>query len=84
MVGEPETPLRPGSIAADLEATYGYVQVVDETTVVTSRRVAELCEERTVRGEFFRRLVAERERAPGERDRRVADRALKLGMRVLG
>ena len=37
-----------------------------------------------VRGEFFRRLVAERERAPGERDRRVADRALKLGMRVLG
>ena len=84
LVGEPETPLRPGSIAADLEATYGYVQVVDETTVVTSRRVAELCEERTVRGEFFRRLVGERERAPGERDRRVADRALKLGMRVLG
>ena len=63
-----ETPLRTldalapqlRSIAADLEATYGYVQVVDETTVVTSRRVAELCEERTVRGEFFRRLVAER------------------------
>jgi DNA repair exonuclease SbcCD nuclease subunit len=84
LVGEPEAPLRPDSIAADLEAHYGYVQVVDETTVVTSRRVAELCEERTVRGEFFRRLVAERDRATGERERRVADRALKLGMRVLG
>lgn len=84
LVGEPETPLRPDSIAADLEAHYGYLQVVDETTVVTSRRVADLCEERTVRGEFFRRLVAERERAAGERERRVADRALKLGMRVLG
>ena len=84
LVGEPEAPLRPDSIGADLDAHYGYVQVVDETTVVTSRRVAELCEERTVRGEFFRRLVAERDRATGERERRVADRALKLGMRVLG
>ena len=84
LVGEPEVPLRPDSIAADLEAHYGYLQLVDETTVVTSRRVAELCEERTVRGEFFRRLVAERDRATQDRDRRVADRALKLGMRVLG
>jgi DNA repair exonuclease SbcCD nuclease subunit len=84
LVGEPETTLRPASIAADLGAHYGYVQVVDETTVVSSRRVAELCEERTVRGEFFRRLVAERERASDEGERRVADRALKLGLRVLG
>jgi hypothetical protein len=84
LVGEPEAPLRPDSIAADLEAHYGYLQVVDETTVVTSGRVAELCEERTVRGEFFRRLVTERDRATGDRERRVADRALKLGMRVLG
>lgn len=84
LVGEPEARLRADSIAADLEAHYGHLQVVDQTTVVASRRVAELCEERTVRGEFFRRLVTERDRATDERDRRVADRALKLAMRVLG
>lgn len=84
LVGEPETPLRPDSIAADLEAAYGHVQIVDATTLVSSRHVADLCEEQTVRGEFFRRLVTERERAAGPRERGVADRALKLGIRVLG
>ena len=84
LVGEPETTLRPETIAADLESTHGHVQVVDATTLVTSRRVAELCEEQTVRGEFFRRLVAEREEASDARERRIADRAIKLGVRVFG
>ncbi|MGH7558613.1 MAG: metallophosphoesterase family protein [Gemmatimonadota bacterium] len=84
LVGEPEIPLRPDSIAADLEAVYGHIQVADLTTLVTSRKVAQLCEEQTVRGEFFRRLVEERERAQDVRQRRVADRAVKLGVRVFG
>ncbi len=84
LVGEPETPLRPDSIAADLEAAYGHIQIADLTTLVTSRLVAQLCEEQTVRGEFFRRLVEERERAEDPRERRVADRAVKLGVRVFG
>ncbi len=84
LTGEPEAPLRPESIAADLEAAYGHLQIVDATTLVTSRRVAQLCEEQTVRGEFFRRLVQEREKTADARERRVADRAVKLGVRVFG
>lgn len=84
LVGEPEAPLRPEAVAADLEAAYGHIQVVDATTLVTSRYVAELCEEQTVRGEFFRRLVVARERASDPRAQRVADRAVKLGVRVFG
>lgn len=84
LVGEPEAPLRPEAIAAGLEAAYGHIQFADHTTLVTSRLVAQLCEEQTVRGEFFRRLVEERERASDGRERRVADRAVKLGVRIFG
>lgn len=84
LVGEPEFVVRPASIEADLAGRYGHVRVVDRTTLAASHVVAERCQEETVRGEFFRRLVAAREAAGDERERAVADRAIKLGLRALG
>lgn len=80
--GEPEAVPDPEAIAALLAATHDHVRVVDGTTLVSSHRIAERCREETVRGEFFRRLVAERESAIDARARSVADRAIKLGLRV--
>lgn len=84
LTGEPEIVPQPEALVAALEPTYGHVQVKDRTTLVTSHRITQRCEEETVRGEFFRRLVAARESAADERERAVADRAIKLGLRVFG
>lgn len=83
LTGEPEVVPQPETIEAALAPRFLHLQVRDETTLASSHRVAERCEEETVRGEFFRRLVAARERATDERARAVADRALKLGLKVL-
>ncbi len=84
LTGEPEIVPRPHALAATLAASYGHVHVTDETTLVASHVLADRVEEETVRGEFFRRLVAARERAGGQREREVAERALKLGLKVFG
>lgn len=84
LTGEPEVVPDPEAIASVLEATHGHVLVSDETTLVTSHRIRERCEEETVRGEFFRRLIGQRANAVDDRGRAVADRAIKLGLRVFG
>lgn len=84
LTGEPEAVPQTAALEAELAARYDHVQVHDETTLVASHLVAERCEEETVRGEFFRRLVARRAAARDERERAVADRAIKLGVRVFG
>ncbi|HUP01684.1 MAG TPA: DNA repair exonuclease [Gemmatimonadota bacterium] len=84
LTGEPEIVIRPAAIEAALEPTHGHLRLIDETMLAASHRVTERCEEETVRGEFFRRLVAARETAAGDRDRAVAERAIKLGLRVFG
>lgn len=85
LVGEPETVPATDTIEAELAPRgFRFLELRDETHIVSSHRVAERCEEETVRGEFFRRLVAAGEHAHDERSRRVAERAIKLGLRVLG
>jgi exonuclease SbcD len=84
LVGEPEGVIRTRDLESELAAAYDYVRIRDATTLARSHVVTERIEEETVRGEFFRRLVAAREGALVERDRAVADRALKLGLRVFG
>lgn len=83
LVGEPEVVPRPGSIASSLAPTHGHVRVEDETTLVESHVLDQRREEETVRGEFFRRLVARREGAEG-REAEVVERAVKIGLRVFG
>lgn len=84
LIGDPNFVPSPEAILAELEARYGYLEVQDATTLVTSQLLAERCEEETVRGEFFRRLLDARERAEDERSRVVVDRAIKLGVEVFG
>ncbi|MFN2384166.1 MAG: exonuclease SbcCD subunit D [Gemmatimonadota bacterium] len=84
LTGEPEAVPQPAALEAQLAARYDHLQIVDSTTLVASHLVAQRCEEETVRGEFFRRLVAQRAAAADERERAVADRAIKLGVRVFG
>lgn len=83
LVGEPEVVPRPGSIAATLAPRYGHVRVEDATTLIESHVLDQRLEEETVRGEFFRRLVARRE-AAGGREAVVVERALKIGLRTFG
>lgn len=82
--GDPDFVPSADAIVAELEARYGYIEVHDATTLVTSQLLAERREEETVRGEFFRRLLDARERAEDERSRAVVDRAIKLGVEVFG
>jgi hypothetical protein len=84
LTGDPDFVPSAVAIVAELEARYGYIEVQDATTLVTSQLLAERCEEETVRGEFFRRLLDARERAGDERSRAVVDRAIKLGVEVFG
>lgn len=84
LAGEPEIVPRPREIEAEIGPAYGHLAIRDETTLVTSRLLEERCEEETVRGEFFRRLLERREEAEADRERAVADRAIKLGLRVFG
>ncbi len=84
LTGEPETVVRASELMAELVPGYDHLRVRDATTLAHSSVIGERVEEGTVRGEFFRRLVAARDAAKSERDRAVADRALKLGLRVFG
>lgn len=84
LTGDPDFVPSAEAIVAELEARYGYIEVHDATTLVTSRLLAERREEETVRGEFFRRLLDARERADDERSRAVVDQAIKLGVEVFG
>lgn len=84
LIGDPNFVPGTEMIVAELEARYGYIEVQDGTTLVTSQLLAERREEETVRGEFFRRLLDARERAENERSRAVVDRAIKLGVEVFG
>lgn len=84
LVGEPETVVRRRDVEAELAPAYDHVRVRDATTLARSRLLAERIEEETVRGEFFRRLVVARDRSRSERERAVAERAVKLGLRVFG
>ena len=83
LVGEPEIVPRPRAVESTLSPRYGHVRIEDETTLATSHVLAQRREEETVRGEFFRRLVERREVEQG-RDAEVAERAIKLGLRVFG
>lgn len=83
LVGEPEVVVRPEAVEATLASRYGHVRIEDGTTLVTSHVLAERREEETVRGEFFRRLSERRESVDG-REAEVAERAIKLGLRVFG
>lgn len=84
LVGEPEVVPRPHVVEATLRPRYGHLRVEDETTLVDSHLLSERLEEETVRGEFFRRLLERREAAAEGRERTVADRAIKLGLKVFG
>jgi DNA repair exonuclease SbcCD nuclease subunit len=84
LTGEPEVAPRTRQLEATLAPRYGHVQVVDRTTLFSSHVLAERLEEETVRGEFFRRLSKVRAGARDERERAVAERALKIGLRVFG
>lgn len=84
LTGEPETVPRPRQIEAELEAVYGHLVIRDGTTLVGSRILHERCEEETVRGEFFRRLASGHAGTEEGRAREVADRAIKVGLRVFG
>lgn len=84
LTGEPEVAPRPHVVEATLSPAYGHVHVRDRTTLFSSHVLAERLEEETVRGEFFRRLVASRSAAADERERTVVERAVKLGLKVFG
>lgn len=84
LVGEPEVVIRPGELEAELAASYDYARVRDATILSKSHLLSDRLEEETVRGEFFRRLSKVRAGARDERERAVAERALKIGLRVFG
>lgn len=84
LAGQPEAVPRPRQIEAELDAVYGHLVLQDGTTLVGSRILHERCEEETVRGEFFRRLVSGHAGTEEGRAREVADRAIKVGLRVFG
>jgi len=82
--GNPEFAPDVESIASTLTAAYGYIDVRDGTSLAESHVLAERCEEETVRGEFFRRLTQVRSTAPDDREKEVAERAIKIGLGVFG
>lgn len=84
LVGEPEGVIRPRDLESELGPAYDHIRIKDGTTLARSHVLTQRVEEETVRGEFFRRLMAARDAADGERERAVADRALKVGLRVFG
>jgi exonuclease SbcD len=84
LIGEPEVLVRPRELEAELAGAYDHVRVRDATTVSKSHLLSERIEEETVRGEFFRRLIRVGAGARDERGRAVAERALKIGLRVFG
>lgn len=83
LVGEPEVVPRPRAVEATLAPRYGHLRIDDATSLTRSQILAQRREEETVRGAFFRRLVERRESAEG-RQAEVAERAIKLGLRVFG
>lgn len=82
--GSPDLVPDVAALVAELQPRYGWIEIEDRTTLVTSQLVERLCQEETIRGAFFRRLVEARDEATEERDRRVAERAIKLGVEVFG
>lgn len=82
--GSPDTVPDVAALTAELQPRFGWVEIDDRTTLVTSQLIERLCQEETIRGAFFRRLVEARDEATEERACLVADRAIKLGVEVFG
>ena len=60
-----------------------YLEVEDGTEVVTTEQLARWAAEPTILGQFVRRMRTRLEEAADERQRRIAARALRLGLHAL-
>lgn len=84
LIGEPDIVPDAKALQAVLEPVYDAIRVKDGTTIIASHLLSDRIEEETVRGEFFRRLTKAREGAATEPQRQIAERAIKLGLKVFG
>jgi DNA repair protein SbcD/Mre11 len=83
LVGEPGFPLDADRVTADLVRRYGHAAVTDITRYHAAPRLAELAVGDTVAGHVIRAAKERIERAASDRDRLVAEQALRVVLRGL-
>lgn len=81
--GIPAFSVDPDALQVELGSRFFYVEVDDATEPVTREQLAAWATEPTILGLFVRRLQEEIEGAVDARQRRIAERALRLGIRAL-
>lgn len=84
LVGTPDFATDPAMIHAAVGEFFFYLELVDETSIISADQIRRAAKEPTVRGMFVRKLLAEIEGADGDRERAVAERALRIGISEMG
>jgi DNA repair protein SbcD/Mre11 len=80
LTGAPDDLIDPDMLRARTAGYFCYLTITDETAVVDTGFVRRIEGERTIRGEFVRRLRERIEQAENERERERAALALRLGL----
>ncbi|MBI2876272.1 MAG: DNA repair exonuclease [Candidatus Tectomicrobia bacterium] len=83
LTGSPSFPLPLVALAEKAGPRFYHLEILDETEFLSPEALARLAGEPTIRGQFVRRLQQALEAAPDERQRRLLDRALRLGLAAL-
>ena len=83
LTGEPAVPLDTDRVRILLEERFGHATVLDDTRFYDSARVRELAQEKTVAGHVARLGLERVNGAEDEAGRRVAERGLRLALRVM-
>lgn len=81
--GEPGFPLDAEAVRRRLEARFGFASVEDETRFFASDRLTELARRNTVAGHVARLGLRRVEAAEGGEERAVAERGLRIALRLL-
>lgn len=83
LAGEPAVPLDADRVRTLLEERFGHATVLDDTRFYDSARVRDLALEKTVAGHVARLGLERVNRAEDDAGRRIAERGLRLALRVM-
>ncbi|HEY8551947.1 MAG TPA: DNA repair exonuclease [Thermaerobacter sp.] len=81
--GVPSFPVDPDALEVELGSRFFHLEIDDATDPVTPEQLAAWAAEPTILGLFVKRLTRELDAARDPRQRRIAERALRLGVRAL-
>lgn len=78
--GVPSFGVNPESLKAQLQDSFFWVEIEDESSFVESSDIQEFAKEQTIRGHFVRRLLKRLEDAHSQREKEVLELALRKGL----